>query len=66
MKVIDLLSLISDYTNVLVMDTDGNELGYYDGRDSIPENLNEREIESVSASIYKLWGDIPCISITVL
>lgn len=66
MKLIDLLCIITDSSHVLVEDTDGNELGYYNGRDSIPEYLNEREIESVLPIIKKWGSDIPSILVTII
>lgn len=65
MKLVDLLILIADSSHVLVEDEDGNELGYYDGRDSIPESLNEREVINIAPCIYKWGSDIPCIVVTI-
>lgn len=53
MKLIDLLFFLSDSTNVIVFDTEGKELARYDGRDSIPEVLNNRSI--VQISVEENW-----------
>lgn len=45
MKLIDQLSVLTDYTNVKVYEFgDEKEIAKHDGRDSIPTELNEREI----------------------
>lgn len=48
-KLIDQLEMLSDSTNVKVYEVDTDkEIARYDGKDSIPTELNEREIHSVS------------------
>lgn len=48
MKVIELLSVLHDSVNVRVVDNETDEIvSYYDGKNSIDECYNEREIEVV-------------------
>ena len=49
MKLIDLLSLITDFTLTIVSNEDNDEIARYDGKESIPNELNNKEILSVSA-----------------
>ena len=72
MKLIDLLSVISENATVEVKDEDGNELGRYNGKDNITTNFNEKEVLEVSPyfmnSFLRLAGyfdDIPFIEIKV-
>lgn len=53
MRVIDLLSIISEHAEVGIETgiPDGYRLAYYNGRDSIPEELNDREVIEISAGI---------------
>lgn len=53
MKVIDLLSLLDDFTNVDIWEDD-EIVSSYNGKDSIDPKYNDREIESFSAGYYKL------------
>lgn len=41
MKLIELLSLISENAHVVVTDRDCKQLSYYDGRNSIDEKYND-------------------------
>lgn len=50
MTVDELLSVTSESADVCIVDTDGNNLALYDGRNSIPVRYNSREIIS-------LWCD---------
>ena len=48
-KLIDQLEVLTDSTNVKVYEVGTDkEIARYDGRDSIPTELNEREISSVT------------------
>ena len=47
MKLIELLEVISEYAEVKILDSDDMEIARYDGKNSIPEELNDREIDSV-------------------
>lgn len=49
MKLIDVISLISDSAEVRIYDADGKEIARYDGKDSIPENLNDLFIDCIGA-----------------
>ena len=51
MKLIDLLSVVNENTTVLVHDAFG--CYKYDGKDSIPNGLNSREIETITAATSK-------------
>lgn len=50
MKLIELLELINEHNSVWIFNSDGEMLlATYNGRDSIPNELNEREIISISS-----------------
>ena len=53
MKLIDIISLMTDYSTVVVWQ-DGEEIARYDGKDSIPETLNDHMVRSLSTGYYKL------------
>lgn len=57
MKLIDLLSIIDENMRVRIM-RDAEEVAYYDGRDSIPEELNDCRVESLHA-----WKEMIVVSI---
>lgn len=44
MKLIDVLDVCDENFNVIVEDTEGNLLGLYDGRNSIPEEYNKLNV----------------------
>lgn len=44
MKLIDVLDVWDGNSNLAVEDTEGNLLGLYNGRDSIPEEYNELNV----------------------
>lgn len=48
MKLIDLLCVIDDFCNVIVWK--GDDVYTYDGRDAIPEELNNDEVTEVTHS----------------
>ena len=48
MKLIDLLCIIDENCNVIVWN--GDDVYTYDGRDALPEELNNDEVASVSHS----------------
>ena len=48
MKLIDILSLTTDYTNVNVLNLNDEIIASYDGKDSIPTELNNIEVHHVS------------------
>ena len=49
MKLIELLLITSELRNMYIWEN-GEIIAQYDGRDSIPEELNNREIELVNCS----------------
>lgn len=57
MTVIDILSIVSDETNVNVWEN-GEIIATYDGKDNIPEELNDRVITQISAGIHFINIDI--------
>lgn len=50
MKLIDLLSLTNENTNVNVYDLEGNLISLYDGKNSIEEEYNEIEIHNIKVN----------------
>lgn len=50
MKLIDLLSVCGDAITVNVYDTDYENAGVYNGKDSIPEEYNEQEVLYITSS----------------
>lgn len=49
MKLEEILLIVSEHRNMYVWDN-GEIIAQYDGRDSIPEELNDREVELVDCS----------------
>lgn len=49
MKLIDVISLISDSAEVRIYDYNGKEIARYDGKDSIPEELNDLFVDNIGA-----------------
>lgn len=49
MQLIDLLAVINDNQFVVVTDSEDKEIARYDGRDSIDDIYNNKEVISVSA-----------------
>ena len=47
MKLIDLLSVWDENSDLAVEDTDGNLLGLYDGKNSIPKECNELNVVQI-------------------
>lgn len=50
MKLIELLEITSESTNVFVRDTNGNDLAMYDGKNSIDEIFNNCKIIDMQIS----------------
>ena len=48
MKLIDILSITMDYTNVDVCVLNGDVIASYDGKNSIPEELNNVSVNNIS------------------
>ena len=51
MKLIDLLEKIDDSSNVMIWE-DNEVVSSYDGKNSIDEKYNDREVESISAGYF--------------
>ena len=51
MKLEDLINKILDSTYVILIDTNGNELARYDGRDSLPNIYNKWEVVGMGNSL---------------
>lgn len=47
MKLIEVISLVGDGTNVRVFNSEYEEIAKYDGKESIPEELNNLEVENI-------------------
>lgn len=59
MKLIELMELITDNTNVALFDAnEEHQLAEYDGRDSIPNEYNECKIIAVWNNRYELCIEI--------
>lgn len=52
MLLIDILVKVGDGTIVRVFDNECEEIAKYDGKDSIPEELNNKEIETVFPAAF--------------
>ena len=50
MKLIDLLSVTSEVTNVNVYNLDGDLLTFYDGKNSIDEEYNDIEVFEINVN----------------
>jgi len=50
MKLIELLELITDHTNVYIFDLWGHMIASYNGRDSIPKEFNNRYIDKIDGN----------------
>lgn len=51
MAILDLISLVSEHSRVRVVDSEKREVALYDGKNSIPNELNDREVVSIRAEI---------------
>ena len=51
MKLIDLLEKIDESSNVMIWE-DNEVVSSYDGKNSIDEKYNDREVESISAGYF--------------
>jgi hypothetical protein len=50
MRLIDIISLITDNSNVIITDLNNNELARYDGKNSIPKKYNDKEVVEISTT----------------
>lgn len=57
MKLIDLLSVISEYANVRVYNSDGKEIARYNQKDSIPNELNDEKVNVIRPGIDYWKGE---------
>ena len=57
MKLIEILETCLDSINVNVYDLEDNLLAVYDGRNSSPQNLNNKPVKQIDVekSILKIW-----------
>ena len=44
MRLIDIITLITDNSNVIITDLNNKELARYDGKNSIPNKYNDKEV----------------------
>lgn len=51
MKLVDAISIQDENTNAVVIGTNGATLAIYDGRDAIPESLNDADVICISCDI---------------
>lgn len=49
MKLIDVISLISESAEIRIYDADRKEIARYDGKDSIPKELNDLFVDNIGA-----------------
>ena len=64
MKLIDVLSIISEYAYVKVYNYNGDLIAFYNGKDNIPEELNNEPVYNISAGA-DYFSDIPYIEINL-
>ena len=50
MRLIDIISLITDNSNVIISDLNNKELARYDGKNSIPNKYNNKEVVEISTT----------------
>lgn len=48
MLLIDLLTIINDNTDVIIQDTNKKDIACYDGKNSIPEKHNNKNVVEIS------------------
>lgn len=67
MTLIQVLELISDSAEVRVYNTNDEEIARYNGKDSIPEELNEEHVECIRAlRDYYKENELPYITIHLM
>lgn len=57
MKIIDFLQLVTEESEIVIYE-DYEEVAKYDGKESIPEELNDRDIIAISSGYYRINIDI--------
>ena len=50
MGLIDIITLITDNSNVIITDLNNKELARYDGKNSIPNKYNNKEVVEISTT----------------
>lgn len=50
MRLIDIITLITDNSNVIITDLNNKELARYDGKNSIPNKYNDKEVVEISTT----------------
>jgi hypothetical protein len=50
MRLIDIITLITDNSNVIITDLNNKEIARYDGKNSIPNKYNNKEVVEVSTT----------------
>lgn len=58
MKLIEVLEIISEYSQVRVYNSNGDEIARYDGKDSIPKCLNNETVDKIKALEDFFSGDV--------
>lgn len=60
MKLIEILETCLDSININVYDLEDNLLAVYDGRNSIPQNLNNKSVKQIDVekSILQIWTEV--------
>ena len=67
MTLIQVLELISDSTEVRVYNSNDEEIAHYNGKDSIPEKLNEESVKCIRAlRDYCKENELPYIAIHLM
>lgn len=67
MTLIQVLELISDSAEVRVYNTNDDEIARYNGKDSIPEKLNEEPVDCIRALCdYCKGNGLPYIAIHLM
>ena len=57
MKIIDILQLVTEESEIVIYE-DYEEVAKYDGKESIPKELNDRDIIAISSGYYRINIDI--------
>ena len=50
MRLIDIITLITDNSNVIITDLNNKEIARYDGKNSIPNKYNNKEVVEISTT----------------
>lgn len=59
MKLYDVLDLITEYTNVAIINLEGEYKAFYDGKDSIPELYNYFKVIAIETRRIKYKSEYP-------